>query len=146
MSREDKEGDVAIPRTNSEQGEHFTYEVEDFEEDSLHFGSEKHDLSLTPKKMPLPKTPIKIDVKPWSKDSDMDAVLTAVKNIAMVGILWGTHEFVPGDNGMTLLKINCELDLIKVSEDEILEKINDLIDFVMAAEISSYMLNVINKI
>ena len=132
MSREDKEGDVAIPRTNSEQGEHFTYEVEDFEEDSLHFGSEKHDLSLTPKKMPLPKTPIKIDVKPWSKDSDMDAVLTAVKNIAMVGI--------------TLLKINCELDLIKVSEDEILEKINDLIDFVMAAEISSYMLNVINKI
>ena len=44
------------------------------------------------------------------------------------------------------LKINCELDLIKVSEDEILEKINDLIDFVMAAEISSYMLNVINKI
>ena len=64
--------------------------------------------------------------------SSLDAVLTAVKNIAMVG--------------MTLLKINCELDLIKVSEDEILEKINDLIDFVMAAEISSYMLNVINKI
>ena len=76
----------------------------------------------------------------------MNAVLTAVKNIAMNGILWGTHEFVPRDDGMTLWKINCELDLIKVSEDEILEKINDLIDFVMAAEISSYMSNVINKI
>ena len=132
MSKEDKGGDVPIPKTNSEQVELFTCELEDIEEDLLLFGTEEPDLSLTPKNKPIPKTLIKIDVKPWSKDSDMDAVLTAVKNIAMVGI--------------TLLKINCELDLIKVSEDEILEKINDLIDFVMAAEISSYMLNVINKI
>ena len=146
MSREDKGGDVPIPKTNSEQVELFTYELEDVQEDSLLFGTEEQDLSLTPKNKPISKTPIKIDVKPWSKDSDMDAVLAAVKNIAMDGILWGTHEFVPGDDGMTLLKINCELDLIKVSEDEILEKNNDLIDFVMAAKISSYMLNVINKI
>ena len=137
MSREDKGGDVPIPETHSEQGELFTYELEDFQEDSLVFGTEKQDLGMTPKKMPPPKSMIKIDVVPWSKDSDMDAVLTAVKNIAMDGILWGTHEFVPGNNGMILLKINCELDLIKVSEDEILEKLNDLIDFVMAAEISS---------
>ena len=47
--------------------------------------------------------------------------------------MWRNHRFGPGEK----LKIKCELDIIKVSDDEILEKINDLIDHVMHAEIST---------
>ena len=64
MSKEDKGGDVPIPKTNSEQVELFTCELEDIEEDLLLFGIEEQDLSLTPKNKLIPKTLIKIDVKP----------------------------------------------------------------------------------
>ena len=79
------------------------------------------------------RTSITIDVFPWKKESNLDELLIAVKSIDIEGVMWRNHSFVPGEK----LKIKCELDIIKVSEDEILEKINDLIDHVMHAEIST---------
>ena len=76
---------------------------------------------------------ITIDVFPWRKDSDLEELLIAVKSIEIDGVIWGKHNFVPG----VKLNIKCELDIIKVSDDEILERINDLIDYVMCAKISS---------
>ena len=79
------------------------------------------------------QTSITIDVFPWKKESNLDELLMAVKSIDIEGVMWRDHSFVPGEK----LKIKCELDIIKVSDDEILEKINDLIDHVMYAEIST---------
>ena len=66
------------------------------------------------------QTSITIDVFPWKKESNLDELLMAVKSIDIEGIMWRNHSFVPGEK----LKIKCELDIIKVSDDEILEKIN----------------------
>ena len=66
------------------------------------------------------QTSITIDVYPWKKESNLDELLMAVKSIDIEGIMWRNHSFVPGEK----LKIKCELDIIKVSDDEILEKIN----------------------
>ena len=66
------------------------------------------------------RTSITIDVFPWKKESNLDELLIAVKSIDIEGVMWRNHSFVPGEK----LKIKCELDIIKVSDDEILEKIN----------------------
>ena len=79
------------------------------------------------------QTSITIDVFPWKKESNLDELLIAVKSIDIEGVMWRNHSFVPGEK----LKIKCELDIMRVSDDEILEKINDLIDHDMHAEIST---------
>merc|ERR1712131_457757 len=43
----------------------------------------------------IAKTSVLLDVKPWDDETDMDAMLAAVKSIEMEGLLWGANKLVP---------------------------------------------------
>merc|ERR1711944_35304 len=53
----------------------------------------------------IAKTSVLLDVKPWDDETDMDAMLAAVKSIEMEGLLWGANKLVPWDMEST----NCKL-------------------------------------
>merc|ERR1711972_177600 len=43
----------------------------------------------------IAKTSVLLDCKPWDDETDMDAMLKAVKTIEMDGLVWGASKLVP---------------------------------------------------
>ena len=41
----------------------------------------------------IAKTSVLLDVKPWDDETDMDAMLKAVKSIEKEGLVWGACKF-----------------------------------------------------
>merc|ERR1712131_153441 len=77
----------------------------------------------------IAKTSVLFDVKPWDDETDMDAMLAAVKSIEMEGLLWGANKLVPVGYGINKLQVMCVVEDAKVSIDELQEKISDFEDF-----------------
>merc|ERR1712157_100016 len=48
----------------------------------------------------IAKTSVLLDVKPWDDETDMDAMLAAVKTIEMEGLVWGANKLVPVGYGI----------------------------------------------
>merc|ERR1712018_212520 len=71
----------------------------------------------------IAKTSVLLDVKPWDDETDMDAMLAAVKSIEMEGLLWGANKLVPVGYGINKLQVMCVVEDAKVSIDELQEKI-----------------------
>ena len=42
----------------------------------------------------IAKTSVLLDVKPWDDETDMDAMLKAVKSIEKEGLVWGACKFL----------------------------------------------------
>merc|ERR1712055_287849 len=55
----------------------------------------------------IAKTSVLLDVKPWDDETDMDAMLKAVKSIEMDGLLWGANKLLPIGYGIQKLTIMC---------------------------------------
>jgi elongation factor 1-beta len=43
----------------------------------------------------IAKTSVLLDVKPWDDETDMDAMLKAVKSIEKEGLVWGACKLSP---------------------------------------------------
>ncbi len=61
----------------------------------------------------IAKTSVLLDVKPWDDETDMDAMLKAVKSIEMDGLLWGANKLVPVGYGINKLQV--DLILIRIN-------------------------------
>jgi len=85
----------------------------------------------------IAKTSVVLDVKPWDDETDMDAMLKAVKSIEQDGLLWGASKLVPVGYGINKLSIVCVVEDEKVSIDELQEKIQDFEDFVQSCDVAS---------
>ena len=84
----------------------------------------------------IAKTSVLLDVKPWDDETDMDAMLAAVKSIEMEGLLWGANKLVPVRYGINKLQVMCVVEDAKVSIDELQEKISDFEDFVQSVDVA----------
>merc|ERR1712223_1501045 len=85
----------------------------------------------------IAKTPVLLDVKPWDDETDMDAMLKAVKTIEMDGLVWGANKLVPVGYGIQKLQVMCVVEDAKVSIDELQEKIADFEDFVQSVDVAA---------
>merc|ERR1712012_1300858 len=85
----------------------------------------------------IAKTSVLLDVKPWDDETDMDAMLAAVKSIEMEGLLWGANKLVPVGYGINKLQVMCVVEDAKVSIDELQEKISDFEDFVQSVDVAA---------
>merc|ERR1711978_700996 len=85
----------------------------------------------------IAKTSALLDVKPWDDETDMDAMLAAVKSIEMEGLLWGANKLVPVGYGINKLQVMCVVEDAKVSIDELQEKISDFEDFVQSVDVAA---------
>merc|ERR1711884_762979 len=83
------------------------------------------------------KTSVLLDVKPWDDETDMDAMLAAVKTIEMEGLVWGANKLVPVGYGIQKLQVMCVVEDAKVSIDELQEKIADFEDFVQSVDVAA---------
>merc|ERR1712025_569375 len=85
----------------------------------------------------IAKTSVLLDVKPWDDETDMEAMLAAVKSIEMEGLLWGANKLVPVGYGINKLQVMCVVEDAKVSIDELQEKISDFEDFVQSVDVAA---------
>ena len=53
----------------------------------------------------IAKTSVLLDCKPWDDETDMDAMLKAVKTIEMDGLVWGASKLVPVGYGINKLSV-----------------------------------------
>ena len=83
----------------------------------------------------IAKTSVLLDVKPWDDETDMDAMLAAVKSIEMEGLLWGANKLVPVGYGIKKLQVMCVVEDAKVSIDELQEKISDFKNLVQSVDV-----------
>jgi len=67
----------------------------------------------------------------------MDDMLKAVKSIEMDGLVWGASKLVPVGYGINKLQVMCVVEDLKVSIDELQEKICDFEDFVQSCDVAA---------
>merc|ERR1712227_723193 len=85
----------------------------------------------------IAKTSVLFDVKPWDDETDMDAMLAAVKSIEMEGLVWGATKLVPVGYGINRLQIMCTVEDEKVSIEELSEKMAEFEDFVQSVDVAA---------
>merc|ERR1711992_288624 len=85
----------------------------------------------------IAKTSVLLDCKPWDDETDMDAMLKAVKTIEMDGLVWGASKRVPVGYGINKLSVMCVVEDLKVSIDELQEKICEFEDFVQSCDVAA---------
>jgi len=85
----------------------------------------------------IAKTSVLLDVKPWDDETDMDAMLKAVKSIEKEGLVWGASKLVPVGYGINKLQVMCVVEDEKVSIDELSEQIQEFEDYVQSVDIAA---------
>lgn len=86
----------------------------------------------------IAKSSIVLDVKPWDDETDMKEMERNVRTIQMDGLVWGASKLVPVGYGINKLQIMCVVEDVKVSVDELVEKIQDFEDFVQSVDIAAF--------
>merc|ERR1712021_115799 len=89
----------------------------------------------------IAKTSVLLDCKPWDDETDMDVMLTEIKKIEMDGLLWGASKLVPVGYGISKLQVMIVVEDLKVSIEELQEKICEIEDYVQSCDV-----NCMNKI
>jgi len=85
----------------------------------------------------IAKTSVLLDCKPWDDETDMDAMLKSIKTIEMDGLLWGASKLVPVGYGINKLQVMVVVEDLKVSIDELQEKICDFEDYVQSCDVAA---------
>merc|ERR1711881_72833 len=86
------------------------------------------------------KSMITIDVKPFDDETDLEALCKKIKSeITMDGLVWAQeHKLVPLAFGIKKLVITCIVEDLKVSTDDITEKIEEYEDEVQSTDIAAF--------
>jgi len=85
----------------------------------------------------IAKTSVLLDCKPWDDETNMDEMLKSIKTIEMDGLVWGASKLVPVGYGINKLQVMCVVEDLKVSIDELQEKICDFEDFVQSCDVAA---------
>jgi len=85
----------------------------------------------------IAKTSVLLDCKPWDDETDMDAMLKEIKKIEMDGLLWGASKLVPVGYGISKLQVMIVVEDLKVSIEELQEKICEIEDFVQSCDVAA---------
>lgn len=80
---------------------------------------------------------VTLDVKPWDDETDLEELVANVKAIAMDGLVWGTHQFIPIGFGIKKLQVNCVVEDDKVSLDDLQQTIEEDEDHVQSTDIAA---------
>merc|ERR1712008_143126 len=89
----------------------------------------------------IAKTSVLLDCKPWDDETDMDVMLKEIKKMEMDGLLWGASKLVPVGYGISKLQVMIVVEDLKVSIEELQEKICEIEDYVQSCDV-----NCMNKI
>ena len=84
------------------------------------------------------KSAIKLDVKPWDDETDMEKMRESVKSIEMEGLVWGAFQLAPVAYGVKKLVANCVIEDDKVSTNDLEDKILAFEDLVQSVDIVSF--------
>lgn len=86
----------------------------------------------------IAKSSIVLDVKPWDDETDMKALESSVRSVAMDGLVWGTSKLVPVGYGINKLQVVCVVEDDKVSIDELTEKLTEFEDYIQSVDIAAF--------
>ncbi|KAK4471122.1 hypothetical protein MN116_005519 [Schistosoma mekongi] len=90
------------------------------------------------KTVPVAKSTIVLDVKPWDDETDMADIEKAVRSIQADGLLWGASKLVPLAYGIKKLQIGCVVEDDKVGTDMLEEEIMKFDDLVQSVDIAAF--------
>jgi len=85
----------------------------------------------------IAKTSVLLDCKPWDDETNMDDMLKEIKKIEMDGLLWGAHKLVPVGYGISKLQVMIVVEDLKVSIEELQEKICEIEDYVQSCDVAA---------
>ncbi|KAJ2629970.1 Translation elongation factor 1 beta [Coemansia sp. RSA 1290] len=84
---------------------------------------------------PVEKTLVELQVKPWDSDTDLDALEAEIRKIEMDGLFWCENaKKVPLAFTIMRLDIKAIVENDKVSIDDLVEKIEELEDYVQSVD------------
>ena len=86
----------------------------------------------------IAKSSVVLDVKPWDDTTDLADMEKRVRSIEMEGLLWGASKHVPIGYGIKKLQISIVIEDLKVSVDDLQDKICALEEFVQSTDIQSF--------
>ncbi len=91
------------------------------------------------KALPVAKSIIIWEVKPWGEETDLDALAANILKIEMDGLVWKTeYKKEPIAYGVNKLVIGAVVEDLKVSTDDVQEKIEAFEDEVQSVDIQSF--------
>ena len=64
-------------------------------------------------------------------------MLSSVKGIEMEGLTWGASKLIPIGYGIKKLQVMCTVEDLKVSVEELQEKIEAFEDFVQSCDVAA---------
>ncbi|CAI5447523.1 unnamed protein product [Caenorhabditis angaria] len=73
----------------------------------------------------IAKSSVILDVKPWDDETDLAELEKLVRSIELDGLVWGGGKLIPIGYGIKKLQIICVIEDLKVSVDDLIEKITD---------------------
>lgn len=68
---------------------------------------------------------IKLHIKPWNKEDNLNEVEQHVRGIKIDGLIWGESQFIVVEDGKKVLEISMTVEGDKVSPLDLIEKIID---------------------
>jgi len=86
----------------------------------------------------IAKSSVSLDVKPWDDETDLKEVERMCREIEMDGLLWGAAQLKPIGYGIMKLRITCVVEDLKVSTDDLVEKIEAFEDHVQSVDIAAF--------
>lgn len=88
---------------------------------------------------PIAKSSVILDVKPWDDETDLGEMEKLVRGIEMDGLVWGGGKLIAIGYGIKKLQIICVIEDLKVSVDDLIEKITgDFEDHVQSVDIVAF--------
>ncbi|KAK0403427.1 hypothetical protein QR680_016909 [Steinernema hermaphroditum] len=88
---------------------------------------------------PIAKSSVILDIKPWDDETDLEEMEKLVRSIEQDGLVWGGGKLIPLAYGIKKLQIICVIEDLKVSVDELIEKITeDFADHVQSVDIAAF--------
>ncbi|KAK5581250.1 hypothetical protein RB653_001281 [Dictyostelium firmibasis] len=91
-----------------------------------------------PKETVIAKSSILLDVKPWDDETDMAELEKCVRSIEMEGLVWGASKLAAIGYGIKKLVINLVVEDLKVSTDDLEERIMAFEDFVQSVDVAAF--------
>ncbi|TKR79858.1 hypothetical protein L596_014017 [Steinernema carpocapsae] len=88
---------------------------------------------------PIAKSSVILDVKPWDDETDLGEMEKLVRSIEQDGLVWGGAKLIPLAFGIKKLQIICVIEDLKVSVDDLIEKItSDFDEHVQSVDIAAF--------
>ncbi|KAK2964313.1 putative Elongation factor 1-beta [Blattamonas nauphoetae] len=83
------------------------------------------------------KSMLVIDVKPYSDETDLNALAKQILDIKIDGLVWGDYKLIDVAFGVKKISVSCSIEDEKVPSTEIIEEMIGEMDDVQSADVAS---------